>query len=50
VVTSDVRVPLARFERVDLRRLVAVSLRFDRTPKGSILLAGLELVRRAATS
>ena len=46
VISSDVRVPLGRFKGIDLRRLAAVALRFDRTPTGSILLAGLELVRR----
>jgi hypothetical protein len=47
VITSDVRVPLRSFDGVSLRRLVSVSLRFDRTPRGAILLSSLELVRRA---
>ena len=45
VITSDLRVPLGAFRGVNLRRLVSTSLRFDRTRRGSILLANLELVR-----
>ena len=45
VIASDVRVPLGSLEGVNLRRLVSASLRFDRTPRGSILLSNLELVR-----
>jgi hypothetical protein len=50
VIGSDLRVPLGAFRGLSLRRLVSISLRFDPTPRGSILLANLELVRGSPPS
>jgi hypothetical protein len=44
-VLGTIRIPLARFRGVDLRRIVAVELAFDRTPRGALLVSDVAFVR-----
>ena len=44
-VLGTVRIPLAAFRGVDLSRIAAVEIRFDRTRKGRLLLTDLSFVR-----
>jgi hypothetical protein len=45
LVLGTVRIPLARFRGVDLGRVVAVELAFDRRPRGAILVTDVAFVR-----
>jgi hypothetical protein len=44
-VLGTVRIPLSAFAGVDLSRIAAVEIRFDRTAKGRLLLTDLSFVR-----
>jgi hypothetical protein len=44
-VLGTVRIPLAAFARIDLSRIAALEIRFDRTRKGRLLLTDLSFVR-----
>jgi hypothetical protein len=44
-VLGTVRIPLAAFRGVDLSRIAAIEIRFDRTRKGRLLLTDLSFVR-----
>jgi hypothetical protein len=45
VLPRDIRLPLAEFAGVDAAALASATLRFDRSPAGSVLLVDWELVR-----
>jgi hypothetical protein len=45
VLPRDIRLPLAEFAGVDTASLASATLRFDRSPAGSVLLVDWELVR-----
>jgi hypothetical protein len=45
VLPRDIRLPLAQFAGVDAASPVSATLRFDRSPTGSVLLVDWELVR-----
>jgi hypothetical protein len=44
-VLGTVRIPLSAFAGVDLSRIAAVEIRFDRAPRGRLLLTDLSFVR-----
>ena len=44
-VLGTIRIPLTRFRGVDLRRIAAVELAFDRTSRGALLLSDVAFVR-----
>jgi len=44
-VLGTIRIPLARFHGIDLRRIAAVELAFDRTARGALLVSDVAFVR-----